>query len=262
MDWAHVLLGDLDQAIHWPRVVELHEMLGEPHQAAAALGNLGAMHYWHGRWDEALACYRRAFAAYATTGDVVDAAIQQSNIAEVLINRGQYQDARKEIVAADQTHRAVGHVDGALFDEVQLGRLLLGEGDAAGAADVLASVLEESRALSLMGTALHAAVHLAECRVAHGLAREALAILTEAEEGAGAEGAIFAAWVHLVSATACRQLGDTVAARQHIAEGVVVARRMDLAYELGLLLVLADDPAERDEGRRLLESLGVPITSG
>ena len=257
IDWAHVFLGEMDQATHQPRVVEIHQQLGEPHRAAAALGNLGAIHYWRGRWDEALDCYRRAHDAYVETGDVVNAAIQQGDVAELLISRGEFAAARDVIVAAGQTHRAVGFVDGALFDEVQLGRLLLGEGDLAGAANLLGEVVAEARSLSLYGTALHAAVHLAECRVEEGRGQEALVILREAEEAAGSDATLFAAWVHLVRACALAQLGDADGAQQQLDAGVDAARDMDLQFELGLLLILDGDPDKRAEGQALLGSLGV-----
>ncbi len=261
IDWAHAFLGEMDQAVHHRRVVEIHQMLGEPHRAAAALGNHGFFLYWEGRWDEALECYQRAHDAYVETGDVVNAAVHQANVAELLINRREFAAARPLIVAAAQTHRAVGFVDGALFDEIQLGRLLLGEGDLPGATHVLEEVLGESRSLSLFGTALEAAVNLAACRVEEGRGQEALSILAEAEEAAGSDAAIFAASVGLVRAEALAQLGDLAGALEERASAVTAARRMDLLYELGLLLVLDDDPAATAEGRALLDSLGVELAA-
>ena len=260
IDWAHAFLGQMDQAVHHTRVVEIYQMLGEPHRAAAALGNQGAFHYWRGRWDEALECYRRAHDAYVQTGDVVNAAVQQGNVAELLISRGQFAAAREEIAAAGQTHRAVGFVDGALFDEVQLGRLLLGEGDPEKAAIALESVLEEATSLSLHGTALEAAVHLARCRVEQGRGQEALAVLAGAEQAAGSEAALLAASVELVRAEALARTGDVEGAGRQRAIGIAAARSMHLQYELGLLLVLEDAPAAQSEGRALLDALGVEAT--
>ena len=95
IDTAHAFLGEMDRAVHHRRVVEIHEMLGEPHRAAATLGNHGFFLYWQGRWDEALDCYRRAHAANVLTGDVVNAAVHQANAAELLINRREYAEARR-----------------------------------------------------------------------------------------------------------------------------------------------------------------------
>ena len=72
MDWAYVSLGTPELAVHQPRAIEIYESLGLPHRAATALGNLGALHFWAGRWTEAEECYRRAHEALVRTGDVVN----------------------------------------------------------------------------------------------------------------------------------------------------------------------------------------------
>jgi tetratricopeptide (TPR) repeat protein len=258
IDWAHAFLGEMDRAVHHMRVVEIHQTLGEPHRAAAALGNHGFFLYWEGRWDEALDCYQRAHDAYVETGDVVNAAVQQANVAELLINRRDFAGARPLILEAARTHRAVGFTDGALFDEIQLGRLLLGEGDLPSATHTLEHVLEEATSLSLQGTALEAAVHLAACWLEDRNAQHALAILAAAEAAAGSEAALFGASVGLVRAEALTRLGDADGAREHHDLAVLSARRMDLLYELGLLLISDDDPAARAEGNGILDRLGVP----
>jgi hypothetical protein len=191
------------------------------------------------------------------TGDVVNAAVHQANVAELLINRRRFAAARPMILAAAQTHRAVGFTDGALFDEIQLGRLLLGGGDLSGATRVLEVVLQEASSLSLYGTALEAAVHLAACFLQEGRAQDALSMLAEAEQAAGSEAALFAASVGLVRAEALARLGDAEGARDQRGAAVTAARRMDLLYELGLLLAVEDDPAASAEGRAILDGLGV-----
>ena len=257
MDWAHVALGEPELAVHQPRIVEIQEALGEPHRLASALGSQGTIHYWLGEWTEALDCYRRSYEAYALTGDIVNAAVLQGNIAELLINRGQLVAARQAVVEATQTHRAVGFVEGILFDDIQLGRLLLAEGDAAEASLRLQAVVEEASALSLHATALEAAIRLAECRVAEGHPEDGLQILAAAEDAAGSEAAIFESSVALVRSRALESMGDAGAAREERAAGIAVARRMNLPYELGLLLTADDRPAHREEGRALLAMLAV-----
>ncbi|HET6968677.1 MAG TPA: tetratricopeptide repeat protein, partial [Ornithinibacter sp.] len=233
----------------------IYEQLGEPHRAAAALGNQGAVHYWLGRWDEALACYERAHRAYVATGDVINAATQQGNMGELLLNRGEVARARPMVVEAARTHRAVGFVDGALFDEVQVGRLLQAEGDHPGAELVLDAVVREAEQLGLHSTALLAAVHLAECRLGDGRPAGGLDVLAAAEEAAGEDAALLAPMVALVRSTALEALGDDEGARRVRDEGVAAARSLGLRYELGLLLVRHDDAELREEGRALLAEL-------
>jgi tetratricopeptide (TPR) repeat protein len=259
LDWAHLELGSIDQAVHEERVAEIYESLGEPHRAAAALGNQGAVHYWQGRWDDALRCYLAAHQAYELTGDVINAATQQANVGELLLDRGQVADARPTIVEAARTHRAVGFVDGALFDEIQLGRLLLAEGDHAEAERVLDAVVQEAGSLGLRTTELQAAVHLAAVRLDAGRATGAIALLAAAERAAGSDAALLGASVELVRGLAFRAAGDEGSARRAIEDGVRVARELGLRYELGLLLTAHHGEAERQEGRALLAELGVPV---
>lgn len=256
VDWAHLELGELERAVHERRVAEIYEALGEPHRAAAALGNQGAVHYWSGRWNDALECYREAHRAYETTGDVINAATQQGNMAELLLNRGELGAARPLVVEAARTHRAVGFVDGALFDEVQLGRLLHGEGDLVGAELLLDAVVREAGGLGLHSTALLAAIHLLVCRVGAGQAEAGLPELAAAEARAGGDAVLLAASVAHARALALRAVGDVAGARRELEAGAAAARATGLAYELGLLLVEHEDPAERQEGEALLAQLG------
>jgi class 3 adenylate cyclase/tetratricopeptide (TPR) repeat protein len=255
MDWAHLELGELDLAIHEQRIAEIYEGLGEPHRAAAALGNQGAVNYWLGQWDEALDCYERAHRAYVQTGDVINAATQQGNVGELLLNRGKIAEARPMVVEAARTHRAVGFLDGALFDEIQVGRLLEAEGDFTGAELILDAVVREARGHGLHTTALHAAIHLADCRLSDGRPVGALEVLEEAEASAGEDAALLGTLVALVRSKALAATGDVDGAAQVREEGIAAARRMGLHYELGLLLVWHDDPALREEGRALLAEL-------
>lgn len=269
IDWAHVVLGEPERAVHAPLIVELHESLGETERAAGALGNQGAVAYWLGNWNEALDCYRRSEAAYSRIGDVVNAAIQQSNIGELLVSRGQYEEAAPVIADATRTHRAVGFVDGVLFDEIQLGRLLQGQGEHDGAVALLQAVCDQATTLHLSGTALHASIHLADCLLDQESCDEALAILADAERVAGEDAAVFTASVALVRARALATSGALEEAEEVSAAAVGDARRMGMLYELGLLLVMHADvskrlgagrpEAERSEGLALLAALEIRV---
>jgi class 3 adenylate cyclase/tetratricopeptide (TPR) repeat protein len=255
MDWVHAVRGELEQAVYAPQIADIYRRLGEPERAATALGNHGAIQYFLGNWTEALDSYQRAVDAFARTGDVVNAAVQQSNVAELLINRGELAAARGAIVEAIRTHRAVGFVDGALFDEIQLGRLLLGEGDRDAAAATLRAVWDEAESLELHEWVLQAAIHLAECHLEDGRAADAIAVLDEAERAAGPDAGVSATSVELIRARALALDRDVLAAREHTTAGITAAREMGLRYELGLLLLLDADLADRagDDGTNARE---------
>jgi class 3 adenylate cyclase/tetratricopeptide (TPR) repeat protein len=267
VDWAYVVLGQAERAVHQPLVVELNEELGEIAQAGVALGNQGGVAYWLGRWDDALDCYRRAVEVCVRGGDVVLAALEQSNIGELLVSRGEYDEAAPVLAEALRTHRATGFIEGALFDEVQLGRLAAGRGDLEHAIEMLTATRDEAERLRMPSSVLEAAVHLGSALVTAGRPEEALAAVDSAAEAAGEEAQVFGAWVALVRGRALAALGRLDEALEAVTAGVDAAREMGIVYELGRLLVLragmggrvgAGAPDEdRVEGEALLERLRV-----
>jgi class 3 adenylate cyclase/predicted ATPase len=267
IDIAHVMLGEIEQAVLGPRSVALYERLGETELFAAAVCNQGAVAYWLGRWDEAIDCYRRAEQAYSKLGDVVYAAITESNIGELLVSRGEYDEATQLLRNAARTHRAVGHTDGALFDEIQLGRLAIGVGDFDDAIAMLTKVRDEANEVRLPVYAVEASVHLGSALVAAGRSEDALATIDETEAAASEEASAFAPALHLTRARALAALGDLVAAEAAATSGIAKAREMGTLYELGLLLLLRADVAQqlgvgvplddRREGKSLLDGLEV-----
>ena len=60
LDRALIESGRADEASYSWRALEIYEQLGDPEHEAIALNNLGAFAYWNGRWDDAVALYRRA----------------------------------------------------------------------------------------------------------------------------------------------------------------------------------------------------------
>jgi class 3 adenylate cyclase/tetratricopeptide (TPR) repeat protein len=267
LDWAYYVLGEPERAVHQPLVVQLNEELGEIAQAGGTIGNQGAMAYWAGHWDEALDCYRRSAEACARGGDVVLAALEQANIGELLVSRGEFDAAAPVLADALRTHRATAFIEGALFDEVQLGRLAAGRGDLDRAIEMLTVTRDEATRLSMPGSALEAAVHLGSALVRAGRPEEALDAVDTAAAAAGEEAQVFAASVALVRARALEGLGALDDALETVTIGVDAARETGIAYELGRLLVLRaslsarigvgapDD--DRVEGEALLDQLRV-----
>ena len=58
LDWAYVLLGRTELAVHSKRALEIYEELGNFDRQAQVLNNLGGFLYFEGRWDEAVAALR------------------------------------------------------------------------------------------------------------------------------------------------------------------------------------------------------------
>jgi class 3 adenylate cyclase/predicted ATPase len=266
IDWAHILLGEPELAVHGARSVALYEKLGEMDLLAAAVINQGSLAYWLGRWDEAIDCYRQAEQAYSKLGDVVHAAIAKSNAGELLVSRGEYAEASPLLRDAARTHRAVGYTDGALFSEIQLGRLAIGTGDLDDAIAVLTAARNAANELRLSDREVEATIQLGDALVAAGRSEAALAAITETE-AAVSEATAYAPALNLVRARALAALGALVDADAAATSGIGKARTMGTLYELALLLVLRADVAEqlgvgapvddRREGRALLDGLAV-----
>ena len=60
MDGAYQMLGQPENAVHDRLALEIYEQLGRTRTVATIESNLGVQAYSEGRWDEAIAWYRRA----------------------------------------------------------------------------------------------------------------------------------------------------------------------------------------------------------
>ena len=90
---AHTDLGQADAVPLLDRSIAISEEHGLHRIRGAALGNLGIHHYTEGRWDEAVEYYRASRDAKLHAGDPLWAAVQDSNVAEILSDQGHLEDA-------------------------------------------------------------------------------------------------------------------------------------------------------------------------
>ena len=93
LDWAYVLLGQPELAVHSARALEIYEELGNFDRQAQVLNNLGGFTYYEGRWDDAVALYERGREIRLRTGNAVEAAFIACNIGEVLTDQGNLVEA-------------------------------------------------------------------------------------------------------------------------------------------------------------------------
>lgn len=82
-----VYLGDPDDELGY-RALAIFEELSDLVGQGNALNNLGIGAYFRGEWEQALELYGRSRDARARAGDVVGAATEENNIAEILSDRG------------------------------------------------------------------------------------------------------------------------------------------------------------------------------
>lgn len=265
--WARLVSGDDDPLRDAQRAIDLFEEVGDRVGQANMANNLGVYAYYTGDWDETLRRYEQAEEAFRTIGNVTDAALAAANTGEVLVNQGRLDEAEPRLRDAARTLRAAGHLLFAAFAEMHLGRLFTALGELDRAEAVLRRCVAETGELGSTLSAYESAIHLATCLLRGGRAVEALDLLADAESNTAEDTSIFDAARALVEAEALCALGDPDAAIERVVAGVDAARRRDLGFDLGRLLLLSADvgaPGERlgsadprAEGEQLLRSLGV-----
>ena len=262
LDGAYELLGRAAEAVYADRARSLFEELGSLTGVATVDNNVGVRAYDEGRWDDAVAAYRSAQAAYRQAGNLPQVAFCGANIGEVLVSQGHFEEARRELAEAVRILRAAGLDWVAVWAEVQQARMALVD-DPAAAAKSLLALRTEATDLGEDGFALLAALHLADARIRLGLPVKALRTL---DEVVGHEEAPYhRVWMLRLRAAATKAAGRIDEAAGLVAEALTAARAEGLPYEEALLLRLrADvDGSERDleEADRLLQVMGVVVGS-
>ncbi len=265
IDWALIMLGRADEAVHAPLALAIYEELGDLARQAAALNNLGAASYFEGRWDVALTYYERSRHAFLRCGNEAQAAIGSMNSGEILVNQGRLDEAEPLLRDAQRVLRASGS-EAAQFAELQLGRLHIQRGDLDEAERLLTHALQDAQGLGQRESALDAAIQISRCHLRRGDAGLALTTLRDAQRTGRAEMVLYAAQVAEVESTILVQLGQLDEAREVCDLGIAEAQRQGLVYELALLvLARADvealaghdvDHAAIDGANALLRGLG------
>jgi tetratricopeptide (TPR) repeat protein len=123
LDWALVSLGRFDDAVYSPKALALYRELADLGGQAAVLNNMGFAAYFRGRWDEALAHYDGARAAWEKIGDRWAAAYPTANRGEILSDQGRLDEAEALFRSALRVLRASGQSSLAPDVLSHLGRL-------------------------------------------------------------------------------------------------------------------------------------------
>lgn len=275
LDWAHVVLGQLDKAVYSERAAEIYEELGDLDRLAWVLNNLGGLVYLRGRWDEALELAERARATFKRIGDESQASIAGLNIAEVRSDQGRMEEAEPVFREVLDVRRAAGNPLKIAEAASLLGRHLARVGQ-----------LEEARALLEESRELFAAegdeedllttdAWLIECLVLEGKGAAALPLAAEALQRAETISGMSVVVTHLhrIRGWAYMQTGDLAAAREALDESLRMARleeanfggmstQFEAALTLGALVrlgALTGEPVGELEAERdaILGRLGV-----
>jgi len=272
LDWAYVDLGRPAEATHSEKALGIYEELEDLGGKSAVLNNMGATAYWAGRWNDALDLWQRSTEIVRKTGDLVNAALNTNNIAEILSDQGRLDEAEALIRHAMRVCQAAGYRAAVAYAKSNLGRVAA----RAGRIDEGIALLTEARAESLdVGAeteALEATARLAECHLLRGDAETAAALAVDASIRAHAMGGIAAQdpMLERIKAYAAMQQGDLAGARSTLEESLRAGRARNATYEVALTLRGFVDLARLEgkpqpsglaaEADQIMERLGVRST--
>ncbi|HEY7936864.1 MAG TPA: AAA family ATPase [Candidatus Limnocylindrales bacterium] len=265
---AYGVLGSPEAAHYRDLPLPIYEELGDLVGQGNVLNNLGIQAYFEGRWDEALAMYRRSKEAKARAGDVANAATQSNNEAEILSDQGHYAAAEELLGDALRVWRAAGYEIGIALATSNLGRA----GARAGRHDAGLALLEDAAArfgrIGAEGYVDETRARIAEALVLAGRAAEAEAIGRETLLRVHREAptSVLGAQLERTLGWAALQLGEPERARGHFDASLAEARSITAQFEVALTLracrsLPGVDPAGRiamtAEADSILARLGV-----
>jgi tetratricopeptide (TPR) repeat protein len=179
MGWAYGALGKPGAEPYLQRGLEAYRRSGNLLRQAALLSNLGVVCQWEGRWDEALSYYERARSDFEKLGSGIDATLARMNLAEILSDRGELDEAQSLLLEALMVWRASRYrylLGGCLW---LLGRVSL----RAGRIEEALARLEEARSLFVAvkreEEVLDVDARIAECRLFAGAIDAAASLVDE-----------------------------------------------------------------------------------
>ena len=231
MAWGNGVLGKVGAKSYLQFSLEAYGRSGNILRQAQLLTNLGVIHQWEGGWDEALDCYERGRAQSVKLGNTFDAAVSRMNVAEILSDRGELDQAQELLLDTLLVWRASRYrylLGGCRW---LLGRVSL----RAGRIDEALARLEEARAL-FVGVkreeeVLDVDARIAECRTFAGDPDDALATVTGAlvRARASKSGTKAISLLERVRGHALLRKGDLAGARAALEASIASARdRQDL----------------------------------
>ncbi|MFO1413744.1 MAG: tetratricopeptide repeat protein [Burkholderiales bacterium] len=249
MSWALGVLGRDGAKDYLQLSLDAYRRSGNILRQAQLLTNLGVIQQWEGDWDGALASYEGGRTQSQKLGNSFDATVAQMNVAEILSDRGQLDEAQDELLETLPVWRASRYrylLGGCLW---LLGRVSLRAGRFGEALERL----NEARALFVAvkreEEVLDVDARIAECRT---FLDEPEAALQFAQAGLAklAPDAKLVSLLQRVRGHALMRTGDLAGARQALEASLALARtRKDLQetvlslHSLLALLRVAGEPA-------------------
>jgi tetratricopeptide (TPR) repeat protein len=264
LDYALVESGRPDEAIYSPRALEIYEQLGDPEHEFLVLNNLGGIAYWGGRWDEAVALYRRAAVCAERAGRPAQVAFVDCNVGEILSDQGHLDEAEFQLHRARRVWSGTGEVQAAAYLNVLLGRLAVRRGQYTEGLAMLEAARSELRRLGLDAYAEFAQALVAEAEAFGGDPFRALEIGSQELQANDRQRPLLTR----MGGIALARLGQKEAAMRELKHSLATARERSSEYDIAATIdamdavdgVDAEVLRERDEilGRLKIKELPAP----
>ena len=264
LDAAYTDLGTSDGLPYLERALPIYEELRDFRGQGIVLNNLGVHAYYEGRWDESLDFYRKSRTAKEQVGDVIGAAVQMNNEAEILSDQGHLHEATPLLDDWLRACRASGYAFGVGVALSNLGRVAARAGRFGDAHGLFDEALAQFEQLGSERFANETRARIAECLVFEGSHGRALELGLACREAASRSpvGGLEALIERTIGYALC-QGRRRDEATPHLEEGLLLAREQKAEFEVALTLrAMASvgwDGADglRTESDAILERLGV-----
>jgi class 3 adenylate cyclase/tetratricopeptide (TPR) repeat protein len=272
LDAADVARDRFDSEPWAERSLAIWEELGELGRQAGVLNQLGIRAYFEGRWDDALAYYRRAAQTFDRLGDQWTAAIAACNVGEILSDQGHYAESDAVARPAVRVLQASGALSETAFALSVLGRTAARDGRLAEAPYLLDAAKAGYLRAGEPGEALSTDIRIAECLVLAGDTAAGEALVADLAAQAAARGmAAEASALDRLRGYLLAQQGQPGPAAEAFEASLATARERralyDQALSLDALIRLASDAgwpadhAQTAERDALYGRLGVVATA-
>jgi len=236
LDLSNVELGRYEDVTHYPLALAIYEELGDLMESGTINNDLGAFAYYQGRWDDALAFYEKARDQWERAGDLPWAATISANVAEILSDRGQLEEADQMGREALRILRGAGLKSAIAFGLNIVGRVACRSGRYAEALELLEQGRTVNHEIGDQPEELESDVRIAECLAMQGRSAQALELATEALVRSETLGGPATPQLQRVRGCALAQLGRFSEARVALQESVAGARDREAEYEEALAL--------------------------
>jgi len=270
MDYAYAMLGNLDEATHSERALQIYQRRGEPELEAGISNNLGVYAFWRGEWDKAVEYYQIGHDASMRVGKVIDAAIAAANLGEMLVNQGRTSEALAPLMEARRVYASSDFAEGLSFVDLQLGRLYAMESNLEKSTEFLNQSIETSTTLKLDASRIESTVYLADTTCRFGSYEEGLEVLDRVSEGVDPDYVdYYAPLIARIRGSILAAGGQTEAAVESLEEGLKLAIERGDTYEQSLATVAlarvspgSVPEVEVDAALNALRGLGVEAALG